>query len=44
MFVSPLMLLPHMYWRRWMEMVVAQWSPPSWRALAAADELTVCII
>ena len=27
MFVSPLVLLPYMYWRRWTEMVVAPWLP-----------------
>ena len=27
MFISPVMLLPYMYWRRWMQMVVAQCLP-----------------
>ena len=42
MFISPVMLLPYMCWRRWVEMVVAQWLPLSERADASAQaELNV---
>ena len=37
MFISPLMLLPYMYWRRWMETVVAQCLPLTERALNEAS-------
>ena len=44
MFISPVMLLPYMCWRRWMEMVVAQRLPLSERAVndaSAQAELNV---
>jgi hypothetical protein len=41
MLISPVMLLPYMYWRRWMQMVVAQClplaEPPGNEASARAE-------
>ena len=36
-YISPVMLLPYMYWRRWMQMVVAQWLPLAERAVNDAS-------